>query len=189
VGNRPEELSDLLGIAAAIFAGGTATCALAWALRRLAKTRSSPRIGPKASFTRSELEKAQALMNAYGAVLEREMSEICSEELLPAPKAEIKAALILAARASRAAGQNDLVEQIRTGFAYLARFVPASEVESAPLDPPFRGFERASPPDVTRLAQRVASNPESAVPARFVEEFSLLVAEFDAVLGREERGV
>jgi len=138
--------------------------------------------------TRGDLQRAEVLVSAYGAVLERCQSVLCSEELLPAPKAEIKAALIAAARASRSAGQGAAVEHLRVGYASLSNFVPAAEAHSSTrLDQLVTAHDGASPEELVRLARQITSLPESSASARSTEEFAQLVREFDAALAREEK--
>lgn len=136
---------------------------------------------------RGDLQRAEVLVNAYGATLERCGSMRCSEELLPAPKDEIKAALISAARASRTAGQDAAVEHLRVGYASLANFVPAAEAHSSNrLDQLVPEHNTASPEALVKLAHQIASLPESPAPAKNTDDFAQLIREFDASIAREE---
>ena len=132
------------------------------------------------------LEKAQTLVKLYGAVLERCGEVVCSEELLPRAKEEIKAALVVVARAGRDSGElpPQALEQFRVAYASLATFMAPADAEVV------RQFSNAikavgkisdaSDERVAGLAEAVSGSRASEIVQRSNEEFAQLIKEFDA---------
>jgi hypothetical protein len=129
---------------------------------------------------------AERLVNAYGAALERAGSVIASEALLPAPKDDIKGALLYAASEARASGQLKRVERLRIGYASLANFVPAAE--SAPVasfDEIVADAAGATGPEVVAVAEKLAALPPTTETIeRTSAEYARLTKEFDDLLAK-----
>ena len=132
------------------------------------------------------LEETQTLVNLYGAVLERCGDLVCSEELLPRPKEEVKAALVVVARAGRDSGElsPQALEHFRVAYASLASFMAPADAEVV------REFSNvikavgkisdANDERVAGIAEAVSDSRASEIVQRSNEEFAQLIKEFDA---------
>jgi hypothetical protein len=138
------------------------------------------------------LAAAQRLVNVYGAALDHSAKRmLVSDDLLPAPKDQIKTAILTFARAGRSSGtlSSKSIEQLRIGYASLADFVPREQAEVMstfhdalasvakldPNDPKFREsfFESLAP---------LGNSLPDETMARSKEQFALLLREFDAAM-------
>lgn len=148
-------------------------------------TTSLVTVAPKsATSSEAALLEAQDLVNKYGAVLEHSKALTRSEAALPAPKEQIKDALVgLARHAKRSGISPETLEPLRVGYASLADFVSERDAEAA------NSFDNlaaaaATQLDDTRLSELAAQIAESGAGAVDVkrhstDEFARLTAEFD----------
>ena len=149
----------------------------------------SPEEGPSSLSTTSsevDLVEAQELANKYGAVLERSKSVIAAEGLLPAPKGQIKAALIALARYAKTSGASpESLEPLRIGYASLADFVSNEDAKAATSFDNL--LEAGVQPDVDNasfleIARNMADLDTLDVQRRSANEFARLTAEFDDLI-------
>jgi hypothetical protein len=134
--------------------------------------------------TESALRQAQDLVNKYGAVLEHSKSVTQSEDVLPAPKEQIKDALVALARHAKASGASpEALEPLRVGYASLADFVAECDADAATT---FDNLARVGAADLDdaelrKLAAKIAASGATAldVKRKSTEQFARLTAEFD----------
>jgi len=138
----------------------------------------------QAPGTDPALLEAQELVQRYGAILERKKTVTASEALLPAPKEQIKDALVALARHAKASiASHAELEALRVGYAYLADFVPEHEARAAIT---FESLAKAPAGELDdarlhELAEKVAASGAGAleVTRRTTAEFARLIGEFD----------
>nr|VFK80261.1 MAG: hypothetical protein BECKSD772D_GA0070982_10978 [Candidatus Kentron sp. SD] len=131
-----------------------------------------------------ELLEAQELVNKYGTILENGKNVTRSEADLPAPKQQIKDALVALARHAKASGASrESIEPLRVGYAYLADFVSAGD---ASLATSFENLAKVSADELNdtklcELAEKIADSGECAldITRRTTEKFAQLTTEFD----------
>ncbi len=140
------------------------------------------------------LLEAQQLVNSYGAVLEQKETLTASEALLPAPKEQIKDALIKIARYANARGASrEELDALHVGYASLADFVSEHEARAALT---FENVLNASPSQLDHtkfddlLGKISAAEAAGAfdVTGRNTDEFARLSAEFDQRLASTAAG-
>ena len=136
--------------------------------------------------TEFNLQQAQELVNKYGVVLEHSKSIIASENLLPAPKEQIKAAIVALARDAKASGASlELLEPLRVGYASLADFVSEESAQVARRsDELVRTGAQADMDDskVREVARSIANSNPVDLQRKSTDDFALLAAEFDESL-------
>jgi hypothetical protein len=133
-----------------------------------------------------------ALLNAYIEVLHRWDGRIASEDCLPAPKQDIKNAIIAVARAEKAAGNvpSETMEQFRIAYAFLADFVSREEAE---IMGDYHNLLHGTAKDLSpaELAQVITNSRAwglgSEIQCRNTDEFRRLVDEFNAAMN--SRGI
>ncbi len=131
-----------------------------------------------------ELLEAQELVNKYGAILENKKNVTASEADLPAPKQQIKDALVALARHAKASGASrESIEPLRVGYASLADFVSADDASVATS---FENLAKLPAGDLDdarlrELADKIAGSGAGAldVARRTTKDFEQLTAEFD----------
>jgi hypothetical protein len=130
----------------------------------------------------------QKLVNDYGVVLQRCGGHIVSEELLPAPKQEIKNTLIAVALGIKSTGNisPETMEHLRGGYAFLADFVSQEEAEIMSC---FDGLVQAgsdikdpSDPRLLEIAQGLNDKRAFEIQQRSQDEFIRLIQEFNAAV-------
>lgn len=131
-----------------------------------------------------ELLEAQELVNEYGAILENKKNVTASEADLPAPKQQLKDALVALARHAKASGASrESIEQLRVGYASLADFVSAGDAKLATSFENLAKVSAGELDDATlrSLAEKIADSGAGAldVTRRTTEDFARLTAEFD----------
>lgn len=131
-----------------------------------------------------DLLEAQELVNRYGAILENEKNVTASKADLPAPKQQIKDALVALARHAKASGASrESIEPLRVGYASLAGFVSASDAKLATSFENLFKVPAGELDDATlrELAEKISDSGAGAldVTRRTTEEFARLTAEFD----------
>lgn len=142
------------------------------------------RLATSNSSSDQELLEAQELVNKYGAILENKKNVAASEADLPAPRQQIKDALVALARHAKASGaSSESIEPLRVGYASLADFVSASDVKLATSFESLAKVPAGQLNDakLRELAEKVADSGAGAldVTRRTTQEFARLTREFD----------
>jgi hypothetical protein len=131
------------------------------------------------------LEAMQKLANDYSAILAKLKSSggFMSVEQLPAPKLEIKQALIAVARVAKSTGDTSSVDLLHKAYMFLAYFVSQEEAEVIKR---FNSLSQAgSNKDVSNtliseiISEMAKDNRHRKISQRTSDEFSLLFREFD----------
>jgi hypothetical protein len=132
----------------------------------------------------TRLLEAHELVNKYGTVLDSSKAAAASEALLPAPKEQIKDALVALARHTKTSGASpEALEALRVGYASLADFVSERDASAATT---FDNLAQAGAAEfgeanLREIARQMADSGAGAVGVmdQSTEEFARLAAEFD----------
>lgn len=141
-------------------------------------------VGTSSTSSQAALLEAQEIVNKYSTVLEHSKAITHSKTMLPAPKQQIKYALVALARHAKASGASpDALEPLRVGYASLADFVSERDADAATKFDSLAtaGAAELNDAELRELAGKIAASGAGALDVMrgSSKEFARLTAEFD----------